>query len=536
MQMNKNHRKRKIFVIFIFTMLFCCLLAQVSFAASKLKKSASKPEKSAGGSYATAPFNDKWTSLPRNYNGHDISAVYKVLSKRFSMKKGEYETTEAFEKRKEQEIFGKPVIGNIKMNDQFAFIVDDLGKNYDADAAQYAIQINKSGKSTITIKSRRTGDNQLGRSVLKGHHKAEKRKRAMRSEETFSTDLAAALLYAAAGTYEEMAVVVEKDDDECFWYKMWDRILIKMTPAKAQQEDKNIRLLIVCKINAADSRGVGNGIVSGVENQILARVNKIILYNHQSGEIYKTVNRTVLGEEMTAAGDLLTDPATGMQFALVKGGCYQMGNTFNEGEKHNNEPVHEVCVNDFYMGKYEVTQGEWRKIMGENPSEFQKCGDSCPVEQVSWYDAQRFICEINSRSGKRYRLPTEDEWEYAARSGGKSEKWAGTSSESSLGDYGWYDKNSDGKIHPVGQKLPNGLGIYDMTGNVWEWCAGLYKDGYFRTRPRKRSSSYDTNRVKRGGCGAGSARDSYVARRVAIYPDNRDNNLGLRLVLPLVKK
>jgi len=446
------------------------------------------------------------------------------------MKKGEYETTEAFEKRKEQEIFGKPVIGNIKMKDQFAFTVDALEKNYDADAAQYTIAIKNNGKGTIFIKSRRTGDNQLARSVLKGHHKAEKRKRAMRGEETFSTDLAAALLYAAAGTYEEMAVVVEEDEDGCFYDKVWESILFNMTPAKAKQEDKNIRLLIVCNISATDSRGVGNGIVSGVENQILARVNKIILYNHQSGEIYKTVVVMVLGEEMAITGNEFADPITGMQFVLVKGGCYQMGDTIGGGQ-NDEKPVHEVCVNDFYMGKYEVTQGEWRKIMGENPSEFQKCGDSCPVEDVSWRDARKFFCEISRRSGKRYRLPTEAEWEYVARSGGKSEKWAGTSSESSLGDYGWYDKNSDGKIHPVGQKLPNSLGLYDMTGNVWEWCSDWYGEDYYKYSPRDnpKGPSSGSYRVLRGGAWNNDTHLLRFSGRRWDAPDYSSGLVGFRL-------
>lgn len=142
---------------------------------------------------------------------------------------------------------------------------------------------------------------------------------------------------------------------------------------------------------------------------------------------------------------------------FVKGGCYQMGDTFGDADE---KPVHEVCVGDLYMGKYEVTQGQWKAIMGNNPSYFKDCGDNCPVEDVSWDDAQNFIQKLNQKTGKNYRLPTEAEWEYAARSGGKSEKYAGTSSESELTDYTWHDKNaaSKAKTHPVGQKKPNGIG------------------------------------------------------------------------------
>jgi len=122
--------------------------------------------------------------------------------------------------------------------------------------------------------------------------------------------------------------------------------------------------------------------------------------------------------------------------------------------------------------------------MGGNRSYFQNCGDDCPVETVSWNDAQDFISRLNQRTGKRFRLPTEAEWEYAARSGGKREKWAGTSSESELGDYAWYSKNSGGSTHPVGQKKPNGLGLYDMSGDVWEWCQDWYGKDFYKWRPR----------------------------------------------------
>ncbi len=127
------------------------------------------------------------------------------------------------------------------------------------------------------------------------------------------------------------------------------------------------------------------------------------------------------------------------QMVPVKGGCFQMG--ANDGDS-DEKPVHEVCVSDFYMGRYEVTQGQWKMVMdGKNPSCFRNCGDDCPVECVNCNDVQEFIEKLNSLTGKKYRLPTEAEWEYACRSGGKEEKYSGTSDESRLGDYAWYDKN-----------------------------------------------------------------------------------------------
>lgn len=160
-------------------------------------------------------------------------------------------------------------------------------------------------------------------------------------------------------------------------------------------------------------------------------------------------------------------------FVLVKGGCFQMGDVFGYGSDLQ-RPVHEVCLDDFYMGKFEMTQALWQKVMGDNPS--HSVSDRLPVDNVSWNDAQKFITRLNGVTGMNYRLPTEAEWEYAARSGGKREKWAGTNNVNELSEYAWYGKNSEGTTHFVGLKKPNGLGLYDMTGNADEWV----KDGWSR--------------------------------------------------------
>lgn len=177
-----------------------------------------------------------------------------------------------------------------------------------------------------------------------------------------------------------------------------------------------------------------------------------------------------------------------------------MGDTFGDGES-DEKPVHEVCVKDFRIGKYELTQGQWVEIMGSNSSSFDKCGENCPMDSVSWDDLQDFLKKLKKRTGKNYRLPTEAEWEYAARSGGKREKWSGTSSESDLGNYAWYVKNSKNQTHPVGQKKPNGLGLYDMSGNVWEWVADWYDEGYYEKSPVEAPNGPGdgAGRVLRGG-------------------------------------
>ena len=161
-------------------------------------------------------------------------------------------------------------------------------------------------------------------------------------------------------------------------------------------------------------------------------------------------------------------------FVLVKGGCFQMGDVFGDNYSHSirERPVHDVCLDDFHIGRFEVTQKEWQKVMGNNPSRF--VSDRQPVESVSWDDIQKFIGRLNELTGRRYRLPTEAEWEYSARSGGKQERWAGTNNENELTEYAWYSKNSEGTTHLVGLKRPNAIGLYDMSGNVSE----MVQDGW----------------------------------------------------------
>ncbi len=223
-----------------------------------------------------------------------------------------------------------------------------------------------------------------------------------------------------------------------------------------------------------------------------------------------------------------TDSETGMEFVFVRGGCCQMGDTFGEGAG-DEKPVHEVCVDDFYMGKYEVTQGAWRKVMGNNPSYFKK-GDRYPVERVSWNDVQDYIRKLNKRSGRNYRLPTEAEWEYAAKSGGKREKYAGSNS---VDDVAWYNGNSGGTTHRVGTKQPNGLGLYDMSGNVWEWCQDWYDEDYYSSSPRQNPTGpvSGEERLYRGGGWYDFPWLVRAAYRFRYSPGNAGNNVGFRLSL-----
>jgi len=210
---------------------------------------------------------------------------------------------------------------------------------------------------------------------------------------------------------------------------------------------------------------------------------------------------------------------------FVKGGCFMMGS--NDGES-DEKPVHQVCVDDFYIGKYEVTQKQWKEIMGNNPSRF-KC-DNCPVEQVNWNDVQDFIKKLNTKTGNNYRLPTEAEWEYAARGGNQSKGYT-YSGSNTIGSVAWYTGNSGSKTHTVGTKKANELEIYDMSGNVWEWCSDLYGGDYYGKSLKNNPAGPTTgsNRVRRGGSWRSFATYCRGAYRGRFNPDRRLSALGFRL-------
>jgi formylglycine-generating enzyme required for sulfatase activity len=232
-----------------------------------------------------------------------------------------------------------------------------------------------------------------------------------------------------------------------------------------------------------------------------------------------------------SAGDVWTEPVTKMKMVWVPGGCYSMGCGRWTGDCYGDEsPVHEVCVDGFWIGMYEVTQEEWRKVMGSNPSKYKK-NDSYPVENISWDDARELIRKLNAESKENYgfRLPTEAEWEYACRSGGKDEKYSGGSSVDSVA---WYSGNSRISPHAVGARSPNGLGIYDMSGNVWEWVEDTYGNDTYGEHQRNNpiNSSAGAHRVYRGGSWYFDARYARCSFRYHYPPGSHSVDLGFRLV------
>ena len=214
-----------------------------------------------------------------------------------------------------------------------------------------------------------------------------------------------------------------------------------------------------------------------------------------------------------------------VSFNMVKvnGGTYTMGCTTEQGNDcfDDEKPAHSVTVSDFYMGQTEVTQALWNAVMGSNPSRWE--GDSLPVESVSYNDVEEFIGKLNGMTRKTFRLPTEEEWEYAVRGGDKSRGYKYSGSDI-IDSVAWYEGNSGKETHPVAQKKANELGLYDMSGNVWEWCGSQWSLGYNNVR-------LGSSRVRRGGCWCSNAGSCRLSSRSGLSPSLRHDYLGFRIAL-----
>jgi len=222
-----------------------------------------------------------------------------------------------------------------------------------------------------------------------------------------------------------------------------------------------------------------------------------------------------------------SDEKIHIETVMVQGGSFDMG---SNDEAADRKPAHTVTLKDFKMGRYEVTEAQWNAVMGNNPSSYEYCSD-CPVVNVSWNEIQEFIQKLNAMTGKVFRLPTEAEWEYAAR-GGQATRGKKLSGKARPQTIAWYEANSKNHIHKIGRKQPNELDLYDMSGNAEEWCADWYGKDYYTKHDTNNPTGPDggNSRVVRGGSWESTLSELTVTRRAAYLPDTKSGSLGFRLV------
>ena len=278
----------------------------------------------------------------------------------------------------------------------------------------------------------------------------------------------------------------------------------------------------------------------GVEKLESNRTYELIVVTYPQYAITQNVTNQSLDSQqstpqthLTVSDNTISIPVKdgiSIDMVRVEAGTFTMGATAQmKNPDEDEKPTHRVTLtNDYYIGKYEVTQALWQVVMGSNPSNFK--GDNLPVEMVSWADCQDFLSKLNRITGKTFRLPTEAEWEYAARGGNKSRGYQ-YSGSNNLSGVAWYGDNSGSKTHVIGIKQPNELGIYDMSGNVWEWCQDWDGEYSSSSQVNPTGANYGFRRVFRGGSwdfDAWACRSSF---RNSDSSSIRGNSLGLRLVL-----
>lgn len=284
-----------------------------------------------------------------------------------------------------------------------------------------------------------------------------------------------------------------------------------------------------------------------------AKTNNPIAMNSPSSQENK-INAERLENNLPIQND---KDFLGIEMIKVKSGCFHMGSDLAEEGRLQDELLHEVCISqDFWLGKYEVTQQQWMDIMGKNPAFFKGCGKDCPIENVSWNDVQTFIFRLNNKTGLNYRLPTEAEWEYAARAASSSAvytenpEWIGVNNVPSLDPIAWYSGNSGVKyiggkycedwddkqfdavrcgVHPVGIKKANSWGFYDMIGNVWEWTNDRYGSYSSQQKHDPKGAKKGYMRVTRGGNWRDSLQQNRAAARYGFGVRDRHEHIGFRL-------
>ena len=279
--------------------------------------------------------------------------------------------------------------------------------------------------------------------------------------------------------------------------KAWDRFLLVWSQDNPlSQDDESLRLQALTKRDAA---------------------------SQENPKVQQAVSQTPRVQSTVAA---IKDCADCPEMIAIPAGSFDMGSN----DDVDSLPVHRVNVRGFLLGKTEVTQGQWTAVMGNNPSKFSQCGENCPVEKVSWFEAQEFSKRLSQKTGKQYRLPTEAEWEYAARSGSRT-RWGFGDDENILGEFAWYSDNSNNKTHPVAEKRPNAFGLYDMHGNVWEWTQDCWNANYSGAPIDGNAPTFGicSRRVARGGSWSNFAQNLFTFVRSGESIESRYFDYGFRI-------
>ena len=315
----------------------------------------------------------------------------------------------------------------------------------------------------------------------------------------------------------------------------------KVSNVDAYQEGKNIVITyslseagmvstVYCSTDGGRTWGAPLRHVSGDVNKSVSAGSHRVVWDVLSEREHLKGENICFKVEVEVGNQLFTVNGVSFEMVRVEGGTFTMGATAEQGSDADSDekPTHQVTLSSYSIGKTEVTQELWEAVMGSNPSDLK--GSNLPVENVFWEDCQTFIRKLNAITGKNFRLPTEAEWEFAARGGNKSRGYQ-YSGSNALNDVAWYWNNSDKKTHPVATKEPNELGIYDMIGNVYEWCNDWYSSYTSAPQTNPTGPNSGSNRVSRGGSWASIAWDCRVSNRSGFNPTRRYCNLGLRLAL-----
>jgi formylglycine-generating enzyme required for sulfatase activity len=286
------------------------------------------------------------------------------------------------------------------------------------------------------------------------------------------------------------------------------------------------------KIDTSASTVTISGTIDGESDPQLTEQNSYITIISNGNAWYKVAE--YVSAETSTENQTYISNSLGMTFRLIPAGTFVMGSPSDELGRVTDETQYTVTISEsFYIQTTEVTQGQWKAVMGNNPSVFDSCGLNCPVEYVSWEDAQTFIATLNAMGEGSYTLPTEAQWEYAARAGSNKAFANGgisdTTTDLNLDVMGWYDSNSGSTPHAVAQKQPNAWGLYDMHGNVWEWCHDWYGSYPDISVTDPGGPSLGSYRVERGGSWSSDAQYCRSAERHSTSPGSRYSGVGLRL-------